>query len=247
MTILGVLLEGGPVLYVIAALSLYAVYVFLERWQRLLRDQIQLSRLFAQVRGHLLDNNPPAAIADCKKVDAPAARVLEAGLQRMVYGPEAVAAALSDASFEEEERASRGLGTLATIAQVAPMLGLLGTVFGMIRAFSEFTNAAQPTPAQLAGGISQALVTTAAGLVVAIVAHFGHSILQRRTESLLVQLDRVRDQAVGLLIETDAYNIQQQLRELRVAQNESEVPTSPTLAGEAGKHPSQAQLAASGD
>jgi biopolymer transport protein ExbB len=238
MTILGILLEGGPVLYAIAALSLYAVYVFLERLQRLVQGFIPLSRLLAQVRGHLSEGNLALAVSDCKKVDAPAARVLEAGLHRLSHGPVAVEAALNDAGYDEEERAGRGLGTLATIAQLAPMLGLLGTVIGMVRAFAEFTTAAQPTPAQLAGGISQALITTAAGLVVAILAHFGHSLLMARAERLLAQLDRVREQAVGLFIETNAYATPELTSRTELAEDDSLAnpsrPVAKTLATSGG-------------
>jgi biopolymer transport protein ExbB/TolQ len=127
--------------------------------------------------------------------------VVVAGLERVQLGPDAVQAALNQATLLEEERIGRGLATLSTIAQIAPMLGLLGTVFGMIRTFSVFSSIAQPTPTQLAGGISEALVTTATGLIVAVLAHLGHSTLARQFEAVFSNVDQARESLTGWLIE----------------------------------------------
>ena len=192
---------GGPVALVLLLVSLYAATVFFYRWQVLRRANANLSRTLEQVRADVMAGSIRAAIADAARSDTPAARVIAAGLERVQHGPEAVQASLNQASMLEEERINRGLSTLATVAQVAPMLGLLGTVFGMIRAFTVFANVSQPTPTQLAGGISEALVTTAAGLIVAVLAHVGHSTLARQLEAVFASVDRAQDLLKGWLIE----------------------------------------------
>jgi biopolymer transport protein ExbB len=192
---------GGPVAVLLLIVSLYAAFVFFYRLQMLRHASGSLNRVLEQIRVDLLSGSVRTAIADARRSDTPAARVLTAGLERVQLGPEAVQAALNQATLLEEERVGRGLSTLATVAQVAPMLGLLGTVFGMIRTFSVFSSIAQPTPTQLAGGISEALVTTATGLIVAVLAHLGHSTLARQFEAVFSNVDRAREALTGWLIE----------------------------------------------
>jgi biopolymer transport protein ExbB len=193
---------GGPVAVILLLVSLYATFVFFYRLQVLRHASRSLNRTLEQVRVDLRSGSVRTAIADARRSDTPAARVITAGLERVGLGPEAVQAALNQATLLEEERLGRGLSTLATIAQVAPMLGLLGTVFGMIRTFSVFSSIAQPTPTQLAGGISEALVTTAAGLIVAVFAHLGHSTLARQFEAVFSSVDQARESLTGWLIES---------------------------------------------
>jgi biopolymer transport protein ExbB len=192
---------GGPVAVILLLISLYAAFVFFYRLQVLRRESGSLEKILEQIRVDLLAGSVRSAIADARRSDTPAAHVIIAGLERVQLGPEAVQAALNQASLLEEERVGRGLSTLATVAQVAPMLGLLGTVFGMIRTFSVFSSVPQPTPTQLAGGISEALVTTAAGLIVAVLAHLGHSTLARQFEVVFSNVDRAREALSGWLIE----------------------------------------------
>jgi biopolymer transport protein ExbB len=210
---------GGPVAAMLLLVSIYAAFVFFYRLQILRRAAGNLEKILEQIRVDLLAGSVRSAIADARRSDTPAARVVVAGLERVQLGPEAVQAALNQASLLEEERVGRGLSTLSTIAQVAPMLGLLGTVFGMIRTFSVFSSVAQPTPTQLAGGISEALVTTAAGLIVAVLAHLGHSTLARQFEVVFSNLDRAREALTGWLIEA---GLQPSTNLARVAVREAE-------------------------
>lgn len=210
MDFLTLLKGGGPVAVVLLLVSVYAAFVFFYRVQVFGRAGSNLSQLFAQVKADLLAGNVRLALADAARADVPAARVLTAGLERTPFGPEAVQAGLHQALLLEEERFGRGLGTLATIAQVAPMLGLLGTVFGMIRAFTVFSQVSQPSPNQLAGGISEALVSTAAGLIVAVLSHVGHSFLTRSYDSLLNGLDHSKEFLTATLLEAGLYNLSDQ-------------------------------------
>jgi biopolymer transport protein ExbB len=201
MDFLALIKAGGPVAIVLLLVSLYAAFIFFYRLQVLRHAGGSLAQVLEQVRLDLMAGNVRTSIADARRSDTPAARVITAGLERVQLGSEAVQAALNQATLLEEERVGRGLSTLATVAQIAPMLGLLGTVFGMIRTFSVFATNTQPTPAQLAGGISEALVTTASGLIVAVLAHLGHSTLVRQFEAVFSSVDRAREALTGWLIE----------------------------------------------
>ena len=119
----------------------------------------------------------------------------------MPYGVAAVDAALKAALLEEETRLSKGLGAVSLVAQTSPLFGLLGTVTGMIRAFNVLAVAGQTTPAALAGGIGEALFTTAAGLVVGIPALFGHQYLASRVDDILMELEQRREELLGVLAE----------------------------------------------
>jgi biopolymer transport protein ExbB len=206
MDFLTLLKGGGPVAVLLLLVSVYAAFVFFYRYQVFAKANANPAKLYAQVKADLLAANVRLALADVAREDSPAAKVLMAGLERVQYGSEAVRAGVQQAMLLEEERFGRGLGTLATIAQVAPMLGLLGTVFGMIRAFTVFSQVSQPSPNQLAGGISEALVATAAGLIVAVLSHVGHSFLTRRFDSLLNALDHSKEFLTMTLIEAGLYS-----------------------------------------
>ncbi len=191
------LLSGGPVLLVIVLLSVYALYLFLTRLFKLSKERPDSDRLMARVNAAVLGRNLEMAMIACDHHGGPVARVLKAALARIPYGRPAVEAAFQEAYLSEEQHLTRGLRPLATIAQVATLLGLLGTVTGMIRAFAVVSAQGTGDPAALAGGIGQALITTAAGLFVAIPTVLGHSYLASRVEGILVELERRREELMG--------------------------------------------------
>ena len=191
------LLSGGPVLLVIVLLSVYALYLFLTRLFKLAKERPDSDRLMARVNAAVLGRNLEMAMIACDHHGGPVARVLKAALARIPYGRPAVEAAFQEAYLSEEQHLTKGLRPLATIAQVATLLGLLGTVTGMIRAFAVVSAQGTGDPAALAGGIGQALITTAAGLFVAIPTVLGHSYLASRVEGILVELERRREELMG--------------------------------------------------
>jgi biopolymer transport protein ExbB len=188
------LLSGGPILVIILLVSLYALYLFFERLMKLSRERVDADRLMMRVNSAVRERNLEAALAACDDHGGPVARVLRAALLRLPYGRSAVEAAFQEATLEQEQRLSRGLRPLATIAQVSPLLGLLGTVTGMIIAFAEISQQGTGNPAALADGIGQALVTTAAGLIVAIPTLMGHNYLASRVENIMIEIERRREE-----------------------------------------------------
>jgi biopolymer transport protein ExbB len=193
--------QGGWILVFLLLLTLYAAYVFFERYLALRREKIGGERLMrevdASVRRGQIDVALEAARAHCGTLG----RFMLAGLARVPFGVTAVDAALKAALLEEESRLSRGLGVLGVTAQVAPLLGLLGTVSGMIRAFNVLASQGQTTAKLLAGGIGEALFTTAAGLIVAIPALIAYHYLAGRVDDILSELEQRREELLGILAE----------------------------------------------
>lgn len=198
------ILSGGPVLAAIVIVSLYALYVFLVRFIKLSRERADSEQLMGRVNAAVRDRDLDAALAACEAHGGPVARVLRAALMRLPYGRSAVEAAFQEASLEEEQRLSHGLRSLATVAQISPLMGLLGTVTGMIIAFAEISQQGTGNPAALADGIGQALVTTAAGLIVAIPALIGQNVLSSRVDTILIEIERRREELMGEVVQAVA-------------------------------------------
>ncbi len=190
-------LSGGPVLVAIILISIYGLYVFFERLFKLSKERSDSDTLMARVNASVSERDLEGALVACENHGGPVARVLKAALQKLPYGRSAVEAAFQDASLQEEQRLTRGLRPLATIAQVSPLLGLLGTVTGMIIAFSEISQQGTGNPSVLANGIGQALVTTAAGLIVAIPTLIGHNYLASTVDKILIEIDRRREELMA--------------------------------------------------
>ncbi|MCY4355801.1 MAG: MotA/TolQ/ExbB proton channel family protein [Truepera sp.] len=209
------LLSGGPVLVAILLISLYAVYLFFERLLKLSRERLEADTLMNRVNAAVRNRDLEMALAACDRHGGPVARVLKAALMRLPYGRSAVEAAFQEASLEEEQRLTRGLRPLATIAQIAPLLGLLGTVTGMIIAFAEISNRGTGDPAALADGIGQALVTTAAGLIVAIPVVIGQSFLANRVDHILLEIERRREELMGNVVQVVASRKEERREEPR--------------------------------
>jgi biopolymer transport protein ExbB len=198
------LISGGIVLLAIVLLSVYAVYLFLVRFFKLAKERLDTDELMARVNAAVRDRDLDLALDACEQHGGPVARVLQSALLRLPYGRQAVEAAFAEASLLEEQSLTRGLRPLATIAQVAPLLGLLGTVTGMIIAFGEISVAGTGNPGLLAGGIGQALVTTAAGLIVAIPVLIGQNYLASRVDSILIEIDRRREELMANVVQAVA-------------------------------------------
>jgi biopolymer transport protein ExbB len=198
------ILSGGPVLVAIVAVSLYALYIFLVRFFKLSRERTDSDRLMSRVNAAVRDRDLDAALAACETHGGPVARVLGAALTRLPYGRSAVESAFQEASLEEEQLLGRGLRPLATVAQIAPLMGLLGTVTGMIIAFAEISRQGTGDPSALADGIGQALVTTAAGLIVAIPTLIGQNVLASRVDAILLEIDRRREELMGEVVQAVA-------------------------------------------
>ena len=199
-------MSAGPLLWVLLALSLYVVYVAAMRLQVLSRLGRDAATLIERARATTAEEGPAAALAELdyaarsgSGAALPAVSVLRAGLSRAERGPEAAQGAMNAAILQQDARLYAGLQALGTSAQVGPLLGLLGTVVGMVRSFLVFSQTSSPTTAQLATGISEALVNTGAGLIVAIIAYVARGALRSRADTVAIGMERVREELPGWL------------------------------------------------
>jgi len=160
--------KGGPVMWPLMLLSVLGVAVAIWRWQVLRRASVDAARLVSDLRQRLQEGDIEGAIAACDAHAGPVASVVRAGLVKFGRPKDEIELGLQDASAHEVALLERGLPVLATIAMVAPLLGFLGTVTGMINSFDALASVGLNNPAAVASGISEALITTAAGLIIAI-------------------------------------------------------------------------------
>jgi biopolymer transport protein ExbB len=183
---------GGVPMYLIAACSFAALALVVERAVHIERARIDLSALLRPVTTLVEGNKWNEALEHCDRVGRPAGRVARAGLEKRGKPRGEIREAIEDAAERELARLERGLGMIGVLGKIAPLLGLLGTVTGMIDAFRKIQSAGGGPVDQtiLAGGIWQALLTTAAGLAVAIPVFIAHSLLESRVKSHAEDLER---------------------------------------------------------
>jgi biopolymer transport protein ExbB len=194
--------KGGWVMIPIILLSILTIYLFVERLVTLRRAKTDPRRITERIRDYVQAGDIGGAKAFCEAQDKPITYILMHGLERLgrhiAEIQDAVEAAGKYEAFELEKRTD----LLATIAGVAPMLGFLGTVTGMINAFQEIQNLqGNVNPSVLAGGIWEALLSTAAGLVVGILAYFFYNYILGRVNRLINDMERSATDFIDLLQE----------------------------------------------
>lgn len=195
--------KGGILMVPIMFCSVIALTVFVERMMRLRRAQIDTGELMLKIRDLVRQGQISLAIFTCEKTKAPVAKILLAGLKASHMGKETAQEAMQEAGLQEIPKIERYLGVLSTVANVTPLLGLLGTVTGMIQAFTVIQAKGVGQAAELAGGISQALITTAAGLTIAIPALVMYNYLSTRVDNQVQEIERASVELVNLLFHRD--------------------------------------------
>ena len=183
--------NGGPVIWLLLACGLFAAMVFLERLFNLHRAQIAADDFLKGVYNILSRDNLVEAAAICEEAPGPVARLALAAVLHHDDALENVGRAIEDAGLEEIPRMEKGLGWLATLARITPLIGLLGTVLGMMEMLlAANRNAPLVQSADLTGGLWAALSATALSLVISILAYAGYNLLVSRVESILLDMER---------------------------------------------------------
>lgn len=187
-------------IWVIVAASAVAVAVFLERLLQYHREQINSTAFLNGVRNVLRRDNVVEALAICDATPGPVARLVKVAILNRERGREAVREALEDAGSWEVPRLEQKLNLLATIAQIAPLLGLLGTVMGLMDVFRVVENAGLSASVNdLSGGIWKALISTAAGLAVAIPSYAGYNYLVGRVNTIVLDMEQVSSEILNIV------------------------------------------------
>ncbi|HDZ57574.1 MAG TPA: MotA/TolQ/ExbB proton channel family protein [Pseudomonas xinjiangensis] len=181
---------GGWLMLPILVSSVIAVAIVIERLWTLRASKIAPPNLLSQVWRWVKDGQLDAVKLKTLRADSPLGEVLAAGLANSRHGREIMKESIQEAAGKVIHEMERYLSTLGTIAAITPLLGLLGTVVGMIDVFSAIMIQGTGNTGALAGGISTALVTTAAGLTVAIPALFFHRFFVRRIDELVIAMEQ---------------------------------------------------------
>jgi biopolymer transport protein ExbB len=191
--------KGGPVMYPIALCSILALGIFLERIWTYRRAGRQMRELARVVEPLVAKQRHDEAITVCHRSEAPLAPVFLSALRSAGRSREQIKAVTEESGQRQAVPLLRFLGLLSTLATLAPLLGLLGTVTGMIQCFNVIAVQGGGTPATLGNGISEALLTTAFGLIVAIPVILSHRFLSSRVEQLVLEMEECSLRLVDLL------------------------------------------------
>jgi len=194
--------KGGWIMIPIFLLSILAVYIFVERYFAIRKASIEDQSFMNRVREFIHDGKIEAAIRLSQSTNTPVSRMIEVGISRIGRPMSDVNAAIENVGRLEIYKLERGLASLGAAAGAAPMLGFLGTVLGMIRAFYDMSMAGSTIDISvLSGGIYTAMVTTAAGLMVGIPAFFFYNILVSKIETVVFVLETRSSEFMDLLNE----------------------------------------------
>jgi len=184
------IIQGGPVLWVIMVLSVVACVIVIERLLYLKRIAVDEDKLFVRIKASLLEGHYNEALAICDQNLSPFSTLLKIGIENR-HQPEAVQRdILKDAAALEAPKLESGLSALGTISSIAPLLGLLGTVTGTMKAFGVLGKfGAVSDPSALATGVSEALITTVGGIVVAVPVVIFYNYFVTRVNLILTKLE----------------------------------------------------------
>lgn len=183
-------LAGGWLMWVLLALGAVAIYLFVERFIAIRKASQMDMNFMNRIRDFIYEGKIAAATNLCKSTDTPIARMVEKGIERIGRPMNDVQNAIENVGNLEVSKLESGLPALATIAGGAPMIGFLGTVLGLVRAFMNMSVAGGAVDMSLlSGGMYVAMITTVGGLIVGIPAYFGYNYLVARIEKLIFQME----------------------------------------------------------
>ena len=195
-------LEGGVVMIPLAILSIMAIYIFIERYFAISRASNEETNFMNNIRDFIHNGRIDSAKSLCRNNQSPIARMVAKGIVRIGRPLGDINAAIENVGKLEIAKLEKNIAVLGTVAGAAPMIGFLGTVIGMVRAFYNMSMAGPNIDiSMLAGGIYQAMVTTITGLAVGIVAYICYNILVARIEKVVFMLEARATEFMDLLHE----------------------------------------------
>ena len=193
--------DGGWAMWPLLFLLVMGIGFAIERLITLSRAAIDAEDFFQQLEEALKSGGPDRAAQLCSETRGPVASVIHAGLLRLHRGIDHVEKSIENSGAVEMAFLERGMVWLSTVANLAPMVGFLGAVSGMIGAFQTIKEAGDVVPSQVAGGISEALITTASGLVVGILIQFCYNFFASRIDRIIADMQEHTAAFIDLLSE----------------------------------------------
>jgi len=205
MSLWQVFLSGGPVMWPILLCSIFALAIALEKFWHLHKVNIDTQDFLTKILDKMKHRDTKEALQVCDNTRSPISNILKAGILKYDRPRPQIIESIEDASLYEIPKIEKNLTALATIAHISPLLGLLGTVTGMVRCFQTIQMKATSfhpiSPGDLAGGIWEALLTTVMGLIVAIPTFVAYNYLASRINSFILEMERASTELVNFLTE----------------------------------------------
>ena len=202
LSILDLAMKGGWIMLVLAILSVIAVYIFIERYITVKRATRYENSFMERIREYMKDGRIDSAKALCQGSGSPIARMIEKGLSRIGRPLSDINTTIENVGTLEVAKLEKGVTLLSMIASAAPMIGFLGTVTGMIRAFYNMSMAGNNIDIELlSGGIYEAMVTTVGGLIVGIIAYIFYTIIVARIQNVVNLLEAKATEFMDVLNE----------------------------------------------
>ena len=194
--------KGGWIMVVLLLLSLMAIYIFIQRLMVIRRAGKEDESFMNRIKDYIHDGKVDSALNLCRQTHTPSARMIEKGITRLGRPMNDVLVAIENVGNLEVAKLEKGFPLIATTAAGAPMLGFLGTVTGMVRAFFDMANAGTNVDVTLlSSGIYEALVTTVGGLVVGIIALFAYNYLVSQVDNVVNKMEARTMEFMDLLNE----------------------------------------------
>ncbi len=205
MSLWQLFLAGGPIMWPILLSSVFAFAIILEKFWHLHKIKIDTQDFLTKILDKMKRHEIKDALQICDNTKSPVAHTLKSGILKYDRPRSRIVEAIEDSSLYEVPKLEKNLPMLATIGHIAPLLGLLGTVTGMVRCFqlvqSKATTLHPVSPGDLAGGIWEALLTTVAGLVVAIPTYVAYNYLVSRINNFVLEMEKASTELVNFLTE----------------------------------------------
>ena len=199
-------LEGGSFMWPILLTLLFGLGFAIERFYSLMMSAVDSQSFFDEITSAINENGSAAAVQVCEETEGPVAAIFHAGLSRMHRGLRDVEKAIQNAGSIEMAFLEKNMIWLNAVITIAPMLGFTGTVVGMIAAFDAIKAANDISPAVVAGGISQALLTTAFGLIVAMIIQTCQNLFVSRIDKLVLDMEEQSVRIMDHLYEQEVKN-----------------------------------------
>lgn len=194
------LLNGGPIMYPLFVCAILSVAVMIERFIVIQRAGQDNEELVEQVRGQLKGGNINAALKLCEDAPGPVGQLIANGIRNRDLDSDGIERAMEELALRETPVLYKRLGVLDTIITIAPLLGLLGTVTGMIRSFHIVGGAGGlNNTAGISGGVAEALIATATGLAIAIVTLIGYNYLTEQVKQVIAEMEIRATQIMNIL------------------------------------------------
>ena len=201
LNILELISKGGYIMVPIGLLSVIAIYLIIERYLTISKAAKVDPNFLNNIRSMLLDGKTEAALALCRSTNTPIARLLEKGIKRLGKPIKEIESAVESTGRLEIYKLEKNLSYIGIIAVIAPMFGFVGTVWGVIKIFYNHSMADNISIGLVAGGLYEKMITSAAGLVVGIIAHIGFHFLSAMIDRVSFQIETTAVDFIDLIQE----------------------------------------------